>query len=340
MGLGNALMQTPALQALRQLYPEAIIDCFCTSRAAPVFQSLVGSLVNNVYVFNDANGLEVCKYNIIINSWPFNESFPLRINEDCIFIQPESNAIDNKHEIQHNMDLVKKLGWEGDTPDTIFQIDDEQKLAVEYLFKASFITNRPYITAHVGTLTEWAWGFKQWPYEKWIELFEVILERYNVDIIVVGAPAENWDEFQSALINSKNKLLDTLHIWIARPLNIELDEQRVVKVDALQATATIIKNSVLHISTDSGIAHLANALGVPLISIFGFTSRIKNSPNGNKNSVTKIIQHGDLECMAGCFESRRFVACPNPNPYTCIRDINVVKVIAEIEKSNVLEVRV
>lgn len=61
----------------------------------------------------------------------------------------------------------------------------------------------------------------------------------------------------------------------------------------------IIKNAKLFISNDTGTYHAANALGVPNIVIFTFTSIIKNyDPRFHRYAIP--IYDEDLECRARC----------------------------------------
>lgn len=60
----------------------------------------------------------------------------------------------------------------------------------------------------------------------------------------------------------------------------------------LSETAIIIKNSAIFISGDSGLMHLAYALGTPTVSLFGASSQHKWSPHGRDC----IVINKNVEC--------------------------------------------
>jgi len=75
----------------------------------------------------------------------------------------------------------------------------------------------------------------------------------------------------------------------------------------LLTTLGIIKNSKLLISNDSGLYHCANALSIPNIVIFTYTSTIKNYDK-RFHKYSKILQNDKLDCLS-CQNTPRFKTC-------------------------------
>ena len=75
----------------------------------------------------------------------------------------------------------------------------------------------------------------------------------------------------------------------------------------LLTTGGIIKNSKLLIGNDSGLYHCANALSIPNIVIFTYTSTIKNYDK-RFHKYSKILQNDKLDCLS-CQNTPRFKTC-------------------------------
>lgn len=69
----------------------------------------------------------------------------------------------------------------------------------------------------------------------------------------------------------------------------------------------IIKNCKLFLSNDSGLYHCANALCIPNIVIFTYTSTLKNYDK-RFHKYSTIIRRDDLECI-GCQNTPHFKTC-------------------------------
>ena len=75
----------------------------------------------------------------------------------------------------------------------------------------------------------------------------------------------------------------------------------------LLTTGNIIKNCKVFLSNDSGLYHYANALSVPNIVIFTYTSTRKNYDK-RFHKYSTIIRRDDLECI-GCQNTPLFKTC-------------------------------
>ena len=92
----------------------------------------------------------------------------------------------------------------------------------------------------------------------------------------------------------------------------------------LVQTAALIKQSHFLLSPDSGILHLAFALGIPTISLFGPGIKDKWAPQGKKN----IVISKDLECSP-CTLFGYTYPCKH---VACMKEIKPSDVITAIER--------
>ncbi len=132
------------------------------------------------------------------------------------------------------------------------------------------------------------WHAKTWPIENFIEL----IHQLNTDILVIAAPHER--EKIQPLLNAipKKRLLD------------------LAGTEHLLTVAACLKHCDFFIGNDSGIMHLAAAVGIPTLGLFGPTDPIKYKPFG---------EHGDIIC-----DSERVM-----------KNITVQQVLSRIKKSTV-----
>ena len=82
----------------------------------------------------------------------------------------------------------------------------------------------------------------------------------------------------------------------------------------------VIKECRLFVSNDSGLMHVASALGVPTVAIFGSTDPIATGPRG---AGTRIVTH-EVSC-APCLRRE----CPTD--YRCLLSIEPEEVWEEME---------
>ena len=93
------------------------------------------------------------------------------------------------------------------------------------------------------------------------------------------------------------------------PYTVNLMEQT-----NLLELAALEKMAALHISSDTGPLHIANAVHTPIIALFGPTLPDRSGPYGNDNSHVLLAEHpGTKEC--------KMSSIPVEKVYRMIRDV-------------------
>jgi hypothetical protein len=128
---------------------------------------------------------------------------------------------------------------------------------------------RPVIAIHPGSGSE----TKCWPVERFEALARELKRETDCSIVMILGPADE------RLVERMRALTKELHSPIAHSL-------------PLRSLAAALANCALYVGNDSGVTHLAAAVGVPTVAIFGPTDPIMWAPNGDN---VKIVQ-GDIEC--------------------------------------------
>jgi heptosyltransferase II len=112
---------------------------------------------------------------------------------------------------------------------------------------------------------------------KAVEVIEVLRKEMPGKIVMIGGPGEKaFVEEVLARINSRE------------------DIESVAGKTSLAELATVLASASVVLTTDSGPAHLANALGTQTVVLFGAGNEANTSPY-NKNAV-QVIRLGKLSC--------------------------------------------
>jgi heptosyltransferase-2 len=159
----------------------------------------------------------------------------------------------------------------------------------------------------IGVHTGSKWFTKKWPVEKFKKLLRILVEK-NYKILVFG----DDDDFE-----------------INNFLEFELVSENVLnmigKTNIKQLLSYFRKLSV-YLTNDSGPMHIAAALGVPIVAIFGPTVKeLGFFPYTEKAQILEI----DLVCRP-CGKHGGKV-CPKNN-FKCMEDISVENVVLAVEK--------
>lgn len=105
-GIGNMVMCTPALRALRKLYPDGIIDVIGTPEGCAVIRG--SEIINRC--FEDKSEVDQSEYDIVIYFNPGCRGFNFPLIPMQITMEEDYTI----NEMESNLNLVARLGDIGD----------------------------------------------------------------------------------------------------------------------------------------------------------------------------------------------------------------------------------
>lgn len=179
-----------------------------------------------------------------------------------------------KHEIDRNLDIVRSVGADVLDRKLILKLSDEEKSYAEEIifkkYKISTSTDRRFCL--VGIHPGGSSYDKLWPAEKFAEIANRLIKNFNSCIMLFNGPDEE------KLAEEIDKLMKIPPI---RMHNI-----------GLRKMAALIERCSLFICNDSGPMHIAAALNVPTVAIFGSTDHVRWQPSSDK----AVIVRRDMEC--------------------------------------------
>jgi len=309
--IGNMVQATPTMGALRRLHPSARIDVLCTHDAAEV---IIGwNAINNIY--RSANELDPKWYDILVRSWPdhpmFDEIERIVHDNNGNIYRAEKPDPSKFSETEINMDIARSMGYAGETPPAHFQIGTREMAAAHRLLgQYDLRAGSLFVTMHIGSKigNGRKWIKKRWPPERFAELSNRLYSR-GVRTVLLGGLSDRDAQFIFAQsISTDNAIVDFLG---KLPLKV---------------TGAVMANSQMAITNDSGLAHIAAALGLAQIVLVGPTGIAKNRPPAAEGKL-QIISHPEI-CKP-CQNTDRFDACKD---YICMQSITVDEVYDAVLK--------
>ncbi len=170
---------------------------------------------------------------------------------------PKGEAL---HMVDHLLSLPRRLGLSvrKDLP-RVYLLCEDRDRASEILVNHGIQPNDALIAIHPGS----GGRGKTWPVERFLELADNLLAAYPAQIVfIVGPGDERIKEVLLKTVSSKFPvILDSL---------------------ALPHIGGVLERCCVYVGNDSGITHMAAAIGVPVVTIFGPSDPVRWTPRGRK----------------------------------------------------------
>ena len=322
--IGDLLLATPALAALRAKFPQAHIALMVRPynqfvvKNNPSLDELIVEDLYDRFHFGRRIGLwkylqwifrlRAKKFDVMINlagDFPYAligylAGIPCRIGDrgrvayswlyNCQVNQRlNSWAL---HEVEHNFELLAPLGIDLRSAGQCRLYPDADKLeAAAQLLRDNGLAGKKLIGVNVGT----SGTNKPWALANYAELVKRLAAAYGTKIVLVGGPKEN--ELNKKILPELSGTAINLG-----GLPVEL-------------FIALLKQLNLYIANDTGPTHLAAALGVPEVILY--TSKYQQparwAPWGNRHKLIKNVSN-----------------CPFPcRPPSCLMDLCTAEITIE-----------
>ena len=315
--IGDVLLSTPVIKALRDNYPGAYIAMMVSPYAKDIVEG--NPYLDEVIIYDKDNkhrtwgmsikfalNLKKKKFDLAIVLHPTNRvhlvtffaGIPKRVGYDrkMGFLltdrRKHSKQLGEKHELEYSLDLVRYLGIEPKDKILFMPIRPESEKWVDELFKIEGIKRTDKLLAiHPGA----SCPSKIWPSERFAETADRLTEKYSFKVLVIAGP-KDMHAAQEVLKNMRHPALN-----LAGKISVS-------------QLASVLKRCQLFISNDSGPVHIASAVGTPVISIFGRNQKglspLRWGPVGERDKILHK-EVGCIECLA----------------HNCIKDFACLKAI-------------
>lgn len=282
--LGDVVMSTAFVSAVHQLYPEAQIDVIIKKELAGL-AGLIPDL-HQIHLFSKQ------EYKGLRGVFRFGKTLRFK-KYDLFFCMPDSlsSAV-----MGWATGAKKRIGFgkEGrffllsssyKKPSNTHRVDEYVSLLEQFTGKKiaeRLVRLEAKATAHHDNLVVVNFNSeavsRRMPLDKGKQLINLLTNTFkSVKFIIVGSPKEK--EYVDELLNDVE--------------NGNCLENYAGKT-SLEGLCSLMASASAVLTTDSGPAHLANAVGVPTITLFGAGNELNTAPY-NKQYLT-VLRAGKLEC--------------------------------------------
>jgi len=274
-GIGDAVLLLPAMKALKGAYPDAVINVLCEKRNAGIFHLCAEA--DKISLYDRPSELLSAiagSYDMVIDTeqWyrlsaviAYLTRAPLRIgfatNEREVLFSRPVNYFQDKYEMESFLDLLGDLPEKKNLKEESFLTLPDKEAGEAEMILGPFSAGKIVALFPGGSIEE-----KKWPLQKFHHLSRLLVEQ-GYALVAVGG---------------KSDYRDCCHVADGIEECINLCGQL-----TLAGTAAILKRASLLITGDSGIMHIACALGTSTLALFGPGNEKKWSPRGGAHAVIR-----------------------------------------------------
>lgn len=302
--IGDAVLTIPSVRSIKKSFPSAHIAILVNPLIAQIFKE--NPDVDEIIIYGDnhkgvkgrfilANMLRSKKFDTaILLQNAFDAAFiawlariPERIGYSRDFRRPlltkaipVRKDIVSQHQVYYYLDLLNSIGIKtAETQPYLFLTSEERQLAKNMISLKDDKTV-PLIGINPGATYGSA---KRWPAERFAEVIARIVDHLNGRVIIFGSPSETdiADEIVSLVRKGKPAEFPAQGVEFkgltteSKPGVLDMSG----KTD-IRELASLISLCDAFITNDSGPMHIASALLVPTVAVFGSTNSRTTGPFG------------------------------------------------------------
>jgi heptosyltransferase II len=310
--VGDAILSIPALRAIRSREPQSEISILARRWVSALYQGQ--GLADELLVLDDfpqpSATLRARKFDAAIlfqnafhAAWlAARAGIPERIGyardaRSWLLTRPirvpEPGEIP-AHETYYYLELLRRAGWLDAVPpvnEIRLTISPEAREKVSARIAAAGARQS---ALRIAFGPGAAYGSaKCWPAERFAELGDRLIARFDADVILFGAPSER--DIASRIASGMRH----------RPVNLA-GETSIAELPAFFSACD------LFVGNDSGAMHVAAAAGIPIVAIFGSTDPEGTAPLTSRRT---LVRHAPS--CSPCFLRQ----CPVD--HRCMKDVEV-----------------
>lgn len=338
MGIGDFLLFTPSMKAIREAFPKANITLLLNNRSD--FREIIkgSKLIDETVSFSRNESfikkilflkeMRNSRFNLLINAFWTDDIYLALISIVCNipfragycssdewkskyeFLYNIKINFGSEHEIDRGLRFIHALGIRESyiEKNPIIHIEEKDELFAQNFIIDNNLNGRDLLIGiNPGAALHQKW--KIWDIEKFSELCERLVKFYKVKIIIFGSKEEA-------------KLAEYIKEKVQQNIIIATGKT------SIKEAAALIKRCNLFVCNDSGLMHVSAAVNTTVIAIYGPTDPGRTAPFGDNH----VLVRKDLPCSP-CFKPGNSTIAENcPNEYECLKSITpdeVFKIIGQ-----------
>lgn len=327
--IGDVIHTLPSLAALRKLYPAAHITWVVEEAAAslicnhPLLDEVLvsrrkswltdfrrGEILRPLREINlflkqlrkrpydlviDFHGLFKSAVIVLLSGGKRKLGYDSLQELSGLFYNEKISEDMTKHAVDRYLDFPRYLGAKITATEFVLPVSKDIEAKVKLLLDEYKLESKKFIVINPVAY----WETKLWDDEKFAKLAELIISELNLAVVFTGSERDS---------------VEKIIAQISAPVINLAGKTSLPELAALYGKASML------ITTDSGPMHLAAAVGIPVIALFGPTDPQRTGPYGKGHTV---ISSG-LSCSP-CLLKK----CPTKK---CMQDITPEQVFTAIKE--------
>ncbi len=334
--MGDLILITPALRALKQQYPDSHLTLVVAQHNVSLLSAWkyideilpVDVPFQRSFSFSDILGF--ARFLFSLTSRRFDQVWNFQFNarsylievftqrswrkkihalknlSSVIFLPPSVRGRKRQkgYPVDMSLEELKKAGIPIAGTQLEFFFFPEEREEAE-----SFLCGIPSDAVIIGINPGVNWESKRYPEERYAEVANRIIEEYGAYIVIFGGP----DDVQKAkMVEEKIRYSDRVRNLAG-------------KTRTMNIAVGVLAHCRLCITNDSGLMHCAAAVGIPTISIFGGTHPSLHAPRGPNHIA--LFGGNDLPC-APCYRYH----CTYSINRACLHSITPESILSAVRK--------
>jgi heptosyltransferase II len=315
--LGDLVMSLPAMRAVRRAFPEAQVAILVKQELAGFFDG--ESWIDEMIPYSVASGLGGLSDRLKIVGEVRSRRFDLAVLMPNSFesalwataagiprragyaLDARGAMLTHKSTPPHDaLEGHQVLYWLAMLRETLGIAGDAADFAISPAAK-HLATMREWLATHrrrpeaplIAIAPAAAYGpAKEWPAAKFAAVVDALAEKPGAECVLIGAPSERAKCEEVASLSRRDVV-------------VSAGETSIGELIALLSISSAF------LGNDSGCMHLAGALGIPTVAIFGSTNPLRTGP---AKANSRVIWH-HLECSPCLARTCRF------GHYNCLREV-------------------
>ncbi len=278
--IGDVLLATPTLQAIKAAFPASQLTMLVSRGTEDVLKE--NPHLDHIMVLEKgslaaqwqfAADLRRRRFDIVIDltdgdrsaflSWISGATVRIGFNNErrlrglCYTKVVQANAA-GSHRIERDLAAVKSLGIApADKMPKLWLTSDDDRAADKLLRQLGVRPDQPIVVLQPGA----RYWFKAWPSDRFVELADRLAMRCRCQILIGGSREE--EDLARRICNASK----------CQPISL-------AGQTTLKQFAAVVKRASLFIGNDSGVMHIAAAVGTPVVALFGPSNPAEWGPQG------------------------------------------------------------
>ena len=286
--LGDIVLTTPAIRAVRAHLPDAYIAMLVGKQSAEVLRE--NPHLNEIITFDrfakDKDTGEMLRTVRMLREHAFTLAIDLQRKFRTALLMYLSGATErigkgalctarvpeqgNKHATTHYFDLLHAAGIPAVDQRLELFLSESEYADASQRFDTAGVTQTG---LKVGVFPGAGWKLREWMPDRFAAIGDRLVQHFNAEVLIFGGQKE------SELVHTVASLMDARAIPFAGNLQV-------------RELAACIEKCDLFLTNDTGPMHIAAAVGTPTVSLFGPGNHIRFQPLGG---LHQTIRH-DVPC--------------------------------------------